>query len=270
MREDVLRHLPKINTVLRQQPDLSRAALKLVCDMQTRRTRERTRYCLNPDDTPASGRQVESSSLPSTRARNAPTLPSWAAAVSGGRPVEVPATRRPPPSGALDHRPHKEQRRDPPTAASPPLAPVSAAKVVASASPAPNQWEARMAALEARFTRYDSALMERLGRLESEVGGLRDLPRMVTSIQHQLSAAAVQAVPRPPSSTPSQALSNDPAVQVTRDDIAVIHQRLAATQAFMEKVMNSLERGGLLRLSPGARQEDEPMSTVGPLPANRA
>ena len=128
-----------------------------------------------------------------------------------------------------------------------------------------------MAALEARFSRFDSALMDRLGRLESEVGSLRDLPRMVTSIQHQLSGAAVQSASRPMSSTPSQPLSDAPAAQVTREDIAVIHQQLATTQAFMERVMDRLERTGLSRLSSGARhEEDVPMSTAGPSPAIRA
>ena len=244
VREDLLRHLPNINTVLRQQPDLSQAALKLVCDMQARRTRERTRYCLNPDDTAASGRQVGSSPLPPTRARNTPPLPSWVAAVSGGRPVAVPAARRPAPSGALDHRPHKEQRRATPTASSPPPTPVTAAKLVAPASPAPNQWEARMAALEARFSRFDSALMDRLGRLESEVGSLRDLPRMVTSIQHQLSGAAVQSASRSMSSTPSQPLSDAPAAQVTREDIAVIHLR-EWMRGWTERAMRGPPRRGM-------------------------
>jgi hypothetical protein len=91
----------------------------------------------------------------------------------------------------LDHRPRKEQRLEPSTTAPAPKTPSTAAQ---SATPKalPASWEARIAALEAR-----------LNGIQALCDSLRDVPRMLASIQHKLD---LQLRSPSPSSLPSPLL----------------------------------------------------------------
>ena len=229
VREDLVSHLPSINTVLRQQPELSAAALKVVCDVYPCRARgrgererfayrERSRRCLTPEEAPVTGRQLVSADpSSSSHVSRTSALPSWAAVLSASRPVAVPAARRPAPSAPLDQRPRKDQRREPSTTPSPSSTPATAAKAASTVSSAP--WQARMAAMEARFD-----------RLESKWEQLSDLPRQMRSLEHKLDTALSRSQE---SSAPSAPVSHSPA-RVAPADAAALTTRVGELTCQMD------------------------------------
>ena len=101
-------------------------------------------------------------------------LPSWAAVLSAAHPVPQPTARRAPPQTPLVHCPRKEQRREPATTSSAASSPPTAAHRVAHNAP-PAAWEAHIAAFEAR-----------LNGVQALCDSLRDVPRMLASIQQKL------------------------------------------------------------------------------------
>ena len=188
VREDLVSHLPGINIVLRQHPELSEAALRVVGDVHPYSPRgrgergrsvpwERRRVCFTPEAVPVTDRQpVSAVPSSSSRVERTSAPPSWAAALSASRPIAVPAARRPAPSAPLDQRPRKDQRREPSTVSTPPSTAATAAHTVSTVSPAP--WRADITAIQAR-----------LDRLESKWDQLLDLPRQIRSLEHKLDAA---------------------------------------------------------------------------------
>jgi hypothetical protein len=203
VRDDLCARLPKLNVILRQLPDLQHAALKVVCDAHPRRTRgqrsvpgERRRYVLTPEDAPSVPRPSPSGVASSRLVPGASTVPSWAAVLSAARPVPPPTARRPAPPLPLDHRPRKEQRLEPSTTAPAPLPPSTTAQPAARKA-LPAAWEARVAALEAR-----------LSGIQALCDSLRDVPRLLASIQQKLD---LQLGSPPPSSLPSPLPRRPPA-----------------------------------------------------------
>jgi hypothetical protein len=245
VRDDLCAQLPALNTRLRQLSELPQAALKVVMEAHPRRTRgenrafgERRRYCLTPEDTRPTHRPVQS-----VRPQGTSTVPSWAAVLSAARPVTQLAARRPGPATALDHRPHKEQRREP--QAGPPSSSVLKPTIpptTSSSRPAspPAPWEARMAALEAR-----------LSGLQTLCDSLRDMPRMLANIQRQLN----QQIPAPPAPLPqSLSLSPSPAAAAPAASppapssasslhdgtVADLGRRIDAQESVLEKMCDRL------------------------------
>lgn len=234
VREDLVPHLPSINTVLRQHPELSDAALKVVCDVYPCRARgrgergrfayrERSRRCLTPEEAPVTDRQVSAVPSSSSQVPRTSAPPSWAAVLSASRPVAVPAARRPAPSAPLDQRPRKDQRREPSSTPSPSSTPAIAAQVASSVSSGPR--EARMAAMEARFN-----------RLESRMEQLLDLPRQLRSLEHKLDRLS----PSKASSAPSAPVLRSPA-RVASADAEALTTRVGEITSEMD------EQGRLMR-----------------------
>ena len=196
VRDDLCAQLPTLNAVLRQLPDLQHAALKVVCDAHPRRARgqrfapgERRRYVLTPENELSIPRPSPSGVASSSRlAPGVSTVPSWAAVLSAARPVPPPAARRPAPQLPLDHRPRKEQRLEP-LSTPPPLAPPSTAAQPAASKALSAAWEARVAALEAR-----------LSGVQALCDSLRDVPRLLASIQRKLDLQLGSPPPSSPSS----------------------------------------------------------------------
>ena len=213
VRDDLFPLLPKLNTALRQSPELQHAALRVVCEAHPRRARgqrfapnDKRRYVLTPEDAPSSRRSLAPASgshPPSPSALlggSSAALPSWAAVLSAARAVNPPTVRRPSTAPSLDHRPHKEQRREAQPALRSAPAPVGnpvgnpARASQAGSSPAP--WEARLAALEAR-----------LNGIQALCDSLRDVPRMLASIQQKLDLQMSTPPPHSPPSAASQLIS---------------------------------------------------------------
>ena len=193
VRDTLFDMLPKINARLRQQPvdALQDAALKVVCDThpqrkkgdRRRRWNDKTRYCLTPEAATAPTRtaRVPPSASPST-------MPSWAAVLSAARPVASPSSRRPAPTAAPDHRPHKDQRVDQPVAAATVKSPAASVAVPAAAAP-------RSVAPAPSTHGKPSTLESRVTAMETELAGLRDVPRMLMSIMQRLDQQSQPTVP---------------------------------------------------------------------------
>jgi hypothetical protein len=238
IRDDLCVQLPKLNTVLRQLPELQQAALKVVCEAHPRRARgwsyvsnDRRRYCLTPEDVPSIRRSAVPGTALSTRPQSTSTMPSWAAVLSAARPVPLPAVRRPASTTSIDHRPRKEQHREPPVTSPPASGPLPAPKiakhVTVAPNPSPAPWEARIAAIESR-----------LNGIQALCDALRDVPRLLANIQHKLdlqaSSTMEKAVQSPPSSSSSGTLHRSTASAVPAVPSPVPCDTLLPTAAVAE------------------------------------
>jgi hypothetical protein len=251
VRDDLCVQLPKLNTVLRRLPELQQAALKVVCEAHPRRTRggsyasnDRRRYCLTPEDVPSIRRPAFPGTASSTRLQSTSTMPSWAAVLSAAQPVPLPAVRRPAPTTSIDHRPRKEQHREPsitaalPAASAPLPAPKAAKQVAPNASQAP--WEARIAAIEAR-----------LHGIQALCDSLRDVPRLLANIQQRLDQQASTQLPPPGSSSlhrptaPPHGAVGPSSVQcdalAPRAAVAELSQRVDAQESLLNRICGHLE-----------------------------
>ena len=248
VRDDLCVQLPALNTRLRQLPELAEAALKIVMEAHPRRKRgennafgERRRYCLTPEDTTRPAHRP----VQSARPQGPSALPSWAAVLSAARPVTQPAARRPGPATPLDHRPHKEQRREPqasppPSSALKPTTPPATSSSRPASTPAP--WEARMAALETR-----------LSGLQTLCDTLRDVPRMLANIQRKLDQQdlvpappaplphSLSLLPNPATAAPAASSPALPSSQSTHDGaVAELSRRIDAQESVLEKMFDQL------------------------------
>lgn len=269
VRDDLCVHLPKLNVVLRQLPGLQQAALKVVCDAHPRRVRgqpfvpgDRRRYVLTPEDVPSARRSAPSGVASSSRlGPNTATVPSWAAVLSAARPVPQPTARRPPPQTPLDHRPRKEQRREPATTPSAP-APPSATTHPAAPKTSPAAWETRMAALEAR-----------LDGIQALCDCLRDVPRMLASIQRKLdlqqgsppspslsSPSPQQSAASAPDRAPAALPSCGTSAPVVAAATAELSSRLDRHELLMDRISASL--GLLAHLVPSTTSHGEGLQSV--------
>lgn len=251
VRDDLCAQLPKLNVVLRQLPGLQEAALKVVCDAHPRRARgqrfvpgDRRRYVLTPEEAPSVRRPSPSGVASSSRlGPSASPLPSWAAVLSAARPVPQSTARRSPPQTPLDHRPRKEQRREPATISSAPMSQSTTTHPAAPKAP-PAAWEARIAALEAR-----------LNGIQALCDSLRDVPRMLASIQQkldlQLGSPSSPSLPcpspqQPAASTPDRApaalLSRGTSAPDVAPATAELSRRLDAQETLMERMSDSISQ----------------------------
>jgi hypothetical protein len=239
VRDDLCAQLPKLNAVLRQLPGLQQAALRVVCDAHPRRARgqrpvpgARRRYVLTPEDTPSVRRPLLAGVASSPQlAPSARPAPSWAAVLSAARPVSLPTPRRSPPTTALDHRPRKEPRLVPSTS-SQAAVPRSLSTVAQPAAPkaAPPAWEARLAALETR-----------LAGVQALCDSLRDVPRMLASIQRKLDLQL--GAPSPPSLPASSAPGPATAVsERSHADAAASSPSASLVTAAFVPVVNELSQ----------------------------
>jgi hypothetical protein len=250
IRDDLLAQLPKLNTVLRQLPALQQAALKVICEAHPRRARgepyasnDRRRYCLTPEDVSSIRRPAAPGTLSPTRPQSTSTMPSWAAVLSAARPVPLPALRRPAPTTSIDHRPRKEQHRDPSAAPpplasgpSPSLAPKPTKSIAPSPSPAP--WEARIAAMEAR-----------LNGIQALCDNLRDVPRLLANIQQKLDLqASTPSLPsatpplyRPATSAPTESSAAPCGPPAASAAVAELNKRVDAQESLLERICNQLD-----------------------------
>ena len=283
IRDDLCEVLPKLNTLLRQVPELQHAALRVTCEGHPRRARgqrfapsDKRRYLLTPEAAPfprpapatASSPYPTSSSLPG---RGAPSvLPSWAAVLSAARPMNPQTPRRPSNAPSLDHRPHKEQRRELPVPRSAPTtAPGPARHGSAPPTSVPAPWEVRIAALEAR-----------LSGIQALCDALRDVPRMLSSIQHKLdlqmgTPSSLFTPPAPlqpiavgpaPAPTPSFVGSSrhaGPFASATTSEITALSGRLDAQESMLDRILTQMDFlahsvGGDVGSSPGARFHPQP------------
>ena len=258
VRDDLCAQLPTLNVVLRQLPELQHAALKVVCDAHPRRARgqrfvpgDRRRYVLTPEATPPirqSSPRADAASSPRAGLSAAP-MPSWAAVLSAARLVPQSTARRSPPQTPLDHRPRKEQRREPATTSSAPSPQSTTTHPAASKAP-PAAWEARIAALEAR-----------LNGIQALCDSLRDVPRMLASIQHKLD---LQLGSSPSPSLPSQGTSAPDVAPAA----AELSRRLDAQEVLMDRISESL--GQLARCVQGATSHGGgPLSAPASSPTTR-
>jgi hypothetical protein len=245
VRDDLCAQLPKLNAVLRQLPGLQYAALKVTCDAHPRRARgeraafgDRRRYCLTPEDAPSLSRPAPSGALLSMRPQGTAALPSWAAVLSAARPVSLPPARRPGPATPIDHRPRKDPRRESPATVPSSSAPMGNKPVGQAPKPSPAPWEARVAAIEAR-----------LNGIQALCDSLRDVPRMLASIQQKLdlrvstshpltsSPPQRQATPAPGAPSPMQCDSLAPSAAV-----AELTQRADAHESLLDNICRQLNQ----------------------------
>jgi len=255
VRDDLCAQLPKLNAVLRQLPGLQHAALKVTCDAHPRRARgeraafgDRRRYCLTPDDAPSLSRVAPSGTSSSMRLQGTTALPSWAAVLSAARPVSLPAARRPGPATPIDHRPRKDPRRESPAALPPSSAPTGNKPVDQATKPSSAPWEARIAAMEAR-----------LNGIQALCDSLRDVPRLLASIQRKLDQQLSVPPPSLISSPPHSADAPAPAaLHVPCDSfapstaVAELFQRADAHESLLDRIC-----GQLNQLMQGLRSQTE-------------